>query len=70
MLSGFELFARWVPLNYVAKNWAVVMMLKALLLAHFSSALLLKYKLIIDQARAKFAQKIPTKSVKLAKSKF
>ena len=38
------------------------MMLKALLLAHFSSALLLKYQIIINQARAKFAQKIPTKS--------
>ena len=46
------------------------MMLKALLLAHFSSALLLKYQIIINQARAKFAQKIPTKSAKLAKSKF
>ena len=29
--------------NYVAKNWALVMMLKALPLAHFSSALLLEY---------------------------
>ena len=46
------------------------MMLKALLLAHFSSALLLKYQISIDQARAKFAQKILTKSAKLAKSKF
>ena len=29
--------------NYVVKNWTLVMMLKALPLAHFSSALLLKY---------------------------
>ena len=29
--------------NYVAKHWALVMMLKALPLAHFSSALLLEY---------------------------
>ena len=29
--------------NYVAKNWALVMMLKALPLVHFSSALLLEY---------------------------
>ena len=30
-------------INYVAKHWALVMMLKALPLAHFSSALLLEY---------------------------
>ena len=65
-----EQLSKLPGVNYVAKNWAVVMMLKALLLAHFSSALLLRYQLIIDQARAKFAQKIPTKSAKLAKSKF
>ena len=29
--------------NYVAKNWALIMMLKALPLAHFLSALLLEY---------------------------
>ena len=29
--------------NYVVKNWALVMMLKALPLAHFSSTLLLEY---------------------------
>ena len=32
--------------NYVAKNWALVMMLKALPLAHFSSALLLEYVIL------------------------
>ena len=32
--------------NYVAKNWALVVMLKALPLANFSSALLVKYTLV------------------------
>ena len=56
--------------NYVAKNWALVMTLKALALAHFSSFLLSLLKRIkqarqisakIDRFLAKFAQKIPTK---------
>ena len=62
--------------NYVAKNWAIIMMLKALPLAHFLSALLLEYVRLsllktlntlsnwrkINRFLAKLAQKIPTKS--------
>ena len=64
-------------LQYVAKNWALAMIQKTLLLAHFSMVLLLKEQMIIsvkknvknaghiiakpNQFLAKFVQKIPTK---------
>ena len=63
--------------DYVAKNWALAMMLKALPLAHFWSVLLLKEQMMTfvrktlkrwsdqrksDQFLAKFALKITTKA--------
>ena len=52
--------------NYVAKNWALVMMFKALPLAHFSSALLLKQQMIISvKKNIKHAGQISVKSIDL-----
>ena len=58
--------------DYVAKNWALAMMLKALPLVHFWSVLLLKeqmmtsvrktLKTLVWSAQVKFAMKITTKS--------
>ena len=40
--------------NYVAKNWALAMMLKALLLVHFWSVLLLKEQIMMTSVRKPF----------------
>ena len=45
--------------NYVAKNWALVVMLKALPLANFSSALLVKYTLVKWVQNLSMCRKFP-----------
>ena len=67
--------------DYVAKNWALAMMLKALPLVHFWSVLLLKEQMMtsvrktLNQRKthrflAKFALKITTKSAVIYRSLF